>query len=91
MIQAIEFETTQTNDPREAKLKDIIEKGKACLHKTIEEIQHEFTIRKDMAVRPTAIDLLVQDHKIQPVIREEAYDLTDHSQGQMLTRASIPA
>ena len=87
----IQTETTQTTDPREAKLKDIIEKGKASLHKTLEEIQHEFSIREDMAVRPTAIDFLVQDHRIQPVIRDEAYDLTDHSQGQMLNRAGIPA
>ena len=53
-IQATEFETTQTTDPREAKLKDIIEKGKASLHKALEEIQYEFSIREDMAVRPTA-------------------------------------
>jgi hypothetical protein len=90
-IQTTEFESTNAIDPREAKLKDIIEKGKASLQKTLEEIQHEFAIREDMAVRPTAIDFLVQDHKIQPVIRDEAYDLTDHSQGQMLTRAGIPA
>ncbi len=91
VIQTPEFERTQTSDPREAKLKDIIEKGKASLHKALEEIQHEFSIREDMAVRPTAIDFLIQDHTIQPVIRDEAYDLTDHSQGQMLTRAGIPA
>jgi hypothetical protein len=90
-IQATEFVTTQTTDPREAKLREIIEKGKTSLHKTLEEIQHEFAIREDMAVRPTVIDFLVQDHKIQPVIKDEAYDLTDHSQGQMLTRAGIPA
>lgn len=90
MIQTTEFETTQTTDPREAKLSEIIERGKVSLHKTLEEIQHEFEIREDMAVRPTAIDFLVQGHKIQPVIRDEAYDLTDHSQGQMLTRAGIP-
>ena len=88
--QTIEPERVQTIDPREAKLTDIIQKGKTSLHKTLEEIQHEFAIREDMAVRPTAIDFLVQDHKIQPVIRDEAYDLTDHSQGQMLNRAGIP-
>jgi hypothetical protein len=81
----------QTTDPREAKLKDIIEKGKASLHKALEEIQHELSIREDMAVKPTTIDFLVQDHKIQPVIRDEVFDLTDHNQGQMLTRAGIPA
>jgi len=89
--QTTEFERTQITDPREAKLNEIIEKGKASLQKTLEEIQHEFTIREDMAVRPTAIDFLVQGHKIQPVIQDEAYDLTDHSQGQMLNRAGIPA
>jgi hypothetical protein len=89
--EMIQSEVTQTTDPREAKLREIVEKGKASLHKTLEEIQHEFTIREDVAVRPTAIDFLVQDHKIQPVIRDEAYDLTDHSQGQMLNRAGIPA
>jgi hypothetical protein len=87
----IQTEVTQTTDPREARLKEIIDKGKASLHKTLEEIQHEFTIREDMAVRPTAIDFLIQDHRIQPVIRDEVFDLTDHSQSQMLTRASIPA
>ena len=78
-IQALEFERTQTTDPRETRLRDIIEKGKASLRKALEEIQHEFSIREDMAVRPMAIDLLVQDHKIKPVIRDEAFDLTDHS------------
>jgi len=91
MIQTREFERIQTTDPREAKLSEIIEGGKASLHKILEEIQHEFTIREDIAVRPTAIDFLIQDHKIQPAIRNEAYDLTDHSQGQMLNRAGIPA
>ena len=91
MIQTPEFERTQTIDPREAKLNEIIEKGKASVHKTLEEIQHEFSIREDMAVRPTAVDFLVQDHRIKPVIRDEAYDLTDHSQAQMLNRAGIPA
>ena len=86
-----EFETTQTTDPREARLRQIIEKGKASLRNTLEEIQHEFAIREDMAVRPSAIDFLVQDHKIQPVIRHEAYNLADHSQSQMLSRAGIPA
>ena len=62
MIQTSEFERTQTTDPREAKLKDVIERGKASLHKALEEIQHEFSIREDMAIRPTAIDFLVQDH-----------------------------
>ena len=54
MIQTTEFETTQATDPREARLRDIIEKGKTSLHKALEEIQHEFSIREDMAVRPTA-------------------------------------
>ena len=49
VIQTQEFERTQTTDPREAKLTDIIERGKASLHKTLEEIQHEFLIREDMA------------------------------------------
>jgi hypothetical protein len=53
-IQTAEFETTQPTDPREAKLKEIIEKWKASLQKTLEEIQHEFAIREDMAVRPSA-------------------------------------
>jgi hypothetical protein len=76
MVQTPEFERTQTTDPREAKLKDIIEKGKSSLQKTLEEIQHEFAIREDMAVRPTAIDFLVQDHKIQPVTGDARIVLT---------------
>ena len=66
MIQTPEFETTQTTDPREAKLKDIIEKGKASHHRALEEIQHEFAIREDMAVRPTAIDFLSRITKSSP-------------------------
>jgi len=66
MIQTPEFERTQTTDPREAKPRDIIEKGMASLHKALEENQHEFSIREDMAVRPTAVDFLVQDHKTSP-------------------------
>ena len=89
--QTPEFERTHIINPREVKLNEIIEKGKASLQKTLEEIQYEFAIREDMAVRPTAIDFLVQDHKIQPTIRDEAYDLTDHSKAQMLNRAGIPA
>jgi hypothetical protein len=89
--QTTEPDRIQIIDPREAKLSEIIEKGKASLHKTLEEIQHEFSIREDMVVRPAAIDFLVRGHKIQPLIRDEAYDLTDHSQGQMLNRAGIPA
>lgn len=50
--------TRVRKDPREAKLREIIEKEKASLHKTLEEIQHEFSIKDDMAVRPTAIDFL---------------------------------
>ncbi len=68
MTQTPEFERTQTTDPREVKLRDIIERGKASLHKALEEIQHEFAIREDMAVRPTAIDFLARGHKIRPVI-----------------------
>lgn len=39
-IQTLEFERTQTTDLREAKLKDIIEKGKASLHKTRVKIRY---------------------------------------------------
>jgi hypothetical protein len=67
MIQTPEFERTQPADPREAKLKDIIEKGKASLHKALEEIQHEFAIREDMAERPTAIDFLKTTMDINPL------------------------
>jgi hypothetical protein len=31
MIQTLEFERTQSTDPREAKLREIIERGKASL------------------------------------------------------------
>jgi hypothetical protein len=37
MIQTPEFEGTQTTDPREAKLREIIEKGKVSLQKTLGE------------------------------------------------------
>jgi hypothetical protein len=39
-IQTAEFERIQSIDPREAKLDEIIEKGRTSLRKTLEEIQH---------------------------------------------------
>jgi hypothetical protein len=52
MIQTPEFERTQTTDPREAKLGDIIEKAKANLHKMLDETQHEFSSRIPQSLAP---------------------------------------
>jgi hypothetical protein len=38
MIQEPEFEKIQATDPRESKLRDIVERGKASLHKALQEI-----------------------------------------------------
>ena len=85
------MELAQSIDPRESKLKDIIERGRASLTAALEEIQQEFANRQDMMVKPTAIDFLLDDHTIKPVIRDQAYRLTTHSQNQALQRAGIPS
>ncbi len=48
------MEMTRSIDPRETKLREIIERGKASLTTGLEEIQHEFTNRQDMMVKPSA-------------------------------------
>ena len=85
------MELTQSIDPREAKLNDIIARGKASLTTSLEEIQQEFANRQDMMVKPSAIDFVLDDHTIRPVIRDHAYRLTTHSQTQALQRAGIPS
>jgi len=85
------MELTQSIDPREAKLNEIIERGKASLTTSLEEIQREFANRHDMMVRPTALDFAVEEKAIRPVIRDDSYRLTTHSQNQVLQRAGIPS
>jgi hypothetical protein len=87
----MEIEMTRTTDPREGKLQEIIARGKASLTTALEEIQQEFANRQDMMVKPSAIDFVLDDHTIRPVIRDHAYRLTTHSQGQVLQRAGIPS
>jgi len=79
-----------TTDPREAKLNAIIERGRASLTSTLEEIQQEFANRQDMMVKPSAVDFTVDDDTVRPVIRDQAYSLTAHSQNQIFQRAGIP-
>jgi hypothetical protein len=87
----MELQNVQTIDPRETKLKEIIEKGRASLTTTLDEIQQEFANRQDMMVKPTAVDFVTEESTIRPVIRGHAYHLTSHSQTQVLQRAGIPS
>ncbi len=87
----MENTATQTTDPREAKLKEIIERGRASMTAALEGIQREFANRQDMMVKPTAVDFVIKDRAIMPMIRDQAYHLTGHSQGQVLHRAGIPS
>ena len=87
----MEIESKRTTDPRESKLQEIIERGKASLTRSLEEIQQEFSNRQDMMVKPSAIDFVLDDHTIRAVIKEQAYRLTTHSQSQVLQRAGIPS
>ncbi len=79
-----------TIDPREAKLNNIIERGRASLTTTLEEIQQEFANRQDMMVKPTVVDFTVEGDTVRPVIRDQAYSVTAHSQNQIFQRAGIP-
>jgi len=72
----MEIETTRTVDSKESKLQEIIERGKSSLTTSLEEIQQEFANRQDMMVKPSAIDFVLDDHTIRPVIRDYAYRLT---------------
>jgi hypothetical protein len=42
-------------------------------------------------VKPTAVGFVVEERTIRPVIRDNAYSLTTHSQNQVLQRAGIPS
>ena len=87
MEQAIAIGT----DPRFAKLQEAIEKGKSSVKAGLESIEKEFQVRKDLFVKPSAIDYEVSGGAIRPVIQEQPYSLTEHSQGQMFARVGVPA
>jgi len=79
-------------DPREAKLQQIIELGRKSLHSALISIQDEFDRREDLVVRPTAIRYMINEGRnIVPHIQSKPFNLTDHSESQLLSRAGIPS
>jgi len=77
-------------DPREEKLKRIIEEGKESVTRSLREIQYEFSNRVDLMVKPYAVDFIVRRGRIWPFIDSTEHELTHHSTSQVLARAGIP-
>lgn len=72
------------------RLNQILEKGMVSTTEALEEIQSEFQKRKDIIVRPEAMDFDITNGNIYPIVQDDRYELTGHSRGQLLARAAVP-
>lgn len=71
------------------KLDKIIDDGKAKAMQGIEKLSEEYGLRKDYMVKPTAVQF-AESPTLTPMIEGREFRLTNHSRGQLLSRASIP-
>lgn len=78
------------NQEMKNKLQRIIDEGKNNVHVALMAIQNEFASRKDMIVKPQAIDFNINDNGIRPIIGDTTFSLTNHSSGQLLAKSNIP-
>lgn len=72
------------------KLEGMINEGRESMTTAVSEIQSEWEKRRDLIVRPEALDYVIDTQGIKPVIDGEALMTTSHSEAQLLERASIP-
>src|SRR5271157_3128898 len=77
-------------DPRFLKLQEAIDKGKASVEAGLKSIEKEFQMRKDLFVKPSAIDYVIEGKNIRPVIQDQHFNLTEHSKNQMFSRVGMP-
>ncbi len=72
------------------KLEGLIAAGRQSMHSGLNAILDEYAQRRDVIVRPEALDYVVDAEGVRPVIENEILRTTDHSRGQLLARADIP-
>jgi hypothetical protein len=72
-----------------SKLQTYIDEGKTKAMAGIEKLSEEYGLRKDYMVKPTAVKFSATP-TLTPVIDDHPFNLTNHSRGQLLSRASIP-
>jgi hypothetical protein len=97
---AVIAQTTEQRQVAQGKLGAIIQAGRAKAAQGLEAMQREFKMRKDLRVRPGAIDIETVESdggfKWRPVVVDKkagtrvAFEMTGHARGQFLSRAGIP-
>lgn len=78
------------NDIREQKLNSIIEAGRNKVSTILQEMQTEMENRKDLIVKPAAMQFITQEKDFKVSINDEILNFTNYSRGQILGRAGIP-
>lgn len=80
---------TTNRDQAIGKLNGLIESGRGNLAAAVQEMQTEFQTRRDIIVKPAALDFEINGG-IHPIIGADRFDLTGFSEGQLLERAAMP-
>jgi len=73
-----------------SKLEGYIVEGKAKAMGGLQRLAEEYSIRKDFMVKPGAVEFASGSSDVVPIVGGNPYNLTKHSRGQLLSRASIP-
>jgi hypothetical protein len=71
------------------KLQMYVDEGRVKATAGLEKLTAEYGLRKDYMVRPEAVKF-AETPTLTPLVDGRAYNLTSHSHGQLLSRASIP-
>jgi hypothetical protein len=98
---ALIAKTTEDRQKAQAKLGAIIQAGRSKAAAGLEAMQKEFNLRKDLRVRPAAIDVEIvkgeDSFTWKPVIVDKkagtrvVLSTTTHARGQFLSRAGLPS
>lgn len=78
------------NEQMRAKLQTVIDEGRNNVQTALMAIQDEFANRKDMIVKPKAMNFEISKNGIRPIIGDQTFSLTGHSAGQLLSKSHIP-
>src|SRR5574340_452203 len=92
--------TTEQKQTAQAKLQQIIDHGSAMVMGGLKQMQDEFQIRRDLRLKPSALDIdIVRNEKSKgfrwhPIIdygngTREGFDMTPFARGQLLGRAEM--
>lgn len=73
------------------KLQGMIDAGRTSMMNALAEVEAEWTARRDLLVKPDAMDVEIEKSRIYPILEGEKLSTTFHSQYQLLERAGIPS